>query len=287
MSGPHDLPRSSRGMAPDREMHDVEQLLERYVESTQIRASAELVRRFQVRLAQEPASTPPRRFVAALGAFAPRAAARAFRQSLGAIVGQGHVSALVRLQAIGLLLAALLVLGTVVGGVGAVIVSVVQPPDRSAPQTPLPSRAPRSPEVSASPAPSPSPTVLVTPRPTQTPPARSSVTRGHASHFRKTPPRKVRRRPRPQATATPRPAKAPRPASTPGPTPEPTLGATPTLAPTPIPTPDPTPEPTRAPGPTPASEPPDPTREPEPPNIPRATRVPLDSPQPPDGPPPR
>ena len=128
-------------------------LLERYAATTAITASADVVRRFHERLAHEPASAPPRRFLAALGRLEPGEAWRAFRQSVAAALGRRRTSPLVRLQSVVLTLAVVVALGAAAGGGGLIGVKLVGPPVRAV------TGHPRTPVASPSPSASPSPVV--------------------------------------------------------------------------------------------------------------------------------
>ena len=79
----------------------------------------DLARRVHAAISREPARTPPRRFLAALVGLRPAAARDAFRQSAGVALGRGRFPALVRAQALALVVLIVGVVG-VAGVVGAV-----------------------------------------------------------------------------------------------------------------------------------------------------------------------
>src|SRR5262245_50781062 len=139
---------------PDGGVDPIAQLLERYTASTHVSPPRGLAERIKGRIAEEPASTPPRRFVAALGTGSLLPMVAALGESAGAIVGIGRFGALVRLQALGLVLVVVMALGSVVGSAGALVTRIVAPPMPPAPVMPLSPTVP-PPPPSASPSPEP------------------------------------------------------------------------------------------------------------------------------------
>jgi hypothetical protein len=161
----------------------LESLLEGYARSTEITPAPDLSRRVHAAISREPARTPPRRFLVALFGFRLAAARDAFAQTAGVAVGRGRFPALVRAQAMALVILTLGVVG--VGAVGAAVglrgvvdgldldpppvqVVVSPSPSPSASPTASPSPSP-SPSPSASSSASPSPTVSPSPEPTDEP----------------------------------------------------------------------------------------------------------------------
>lgn len=253
MTGHGDLPRPSgrlpssgtpgdgtpgRGTATD-PVTTMTQLLDRYAASTDVAPPPDLASRIRARIALEPVPTPPRRFVAALGSLAPRAALAAFRHSVGAAFGRGRFPAVVRAQALGLVLLVVLSVGALGAGGVVVLRSVIEGPDRTSPAVPQPS------DVRPSSSPSDGLAVDASPDASATPAPRHTA--------------------RPTPTATPsRPEDTPQPTRSPRSTPTPTPTSTPTRKPRVTPTPEPTDdsqEPPKTPRPT---KTPPPTRTPHP-----------------------
>jgi hypothetical protein len=235
------------------------ELLERHAGRTMVTPRSEWVAQIHGRIAQEAARTPSRRFLVALAALAPREAASAFRQSVSAAFGQGRFPALVRVQAMALVLLVALSVG-VVGAGGAIMAStILRPPE--APEHTVP-------VVQPSPVPSERPTLI--PASPAVPPNRSTPAAAT---------------PRPQATPTLDSAPEPRPTPESHPTPRP--GVTPGVEATPEPHPTPQPHPTQKPHPTPQPHPtqkphptPKPDRTPKPHPTPKAEKTPKPHPTP-------
>ena len=226
----------------------VEALLE-YLATTAVTPPADLTARIHARIAREPDRTPPRRYALALLHLRLGTAAGAFRQLIGVAGGRGTFPALIRMQALGLVLVTVLAAAALAAGAAVGVTRLVQeqrtthptPPTQTILPGPTAKPTPRRSEGLRSPAPSPSDTLhLLAPDPT---PSRTP----HPS-----------RTPRPQdvggADATPHPATTPKAGH-----PEPTR--------TPHPTPRKTPKPARTPRPT---ERPERTRRPEPTETPEA-----------------
>jgi len=103
---------------PPTPTEEAEAALERYRQATQLHHRDDLVSRIHQRLADEPVSTAPRRFVAALRAFDVRGMWRGFRESVGVLVSPRTRSLLVRAQALAVTVA--VVLGITLGSIVAV-----------------------------------------------------------------------------------------------------------------------------------------------------------------------
>ena len=82
--------------------------LERYVQATALRPPADLVLRIGERIAREPISTAPRRFLAALRILDLRGLLRATAQSVSTAFGPGTRSVVLRMQAMAVVLVAVL-----------------------------------------------------------------------------------------------------------------------------------------------------------------------------------
>ena len=147
---------------------DPEHILEAYADATRIVASDQLIRRFQASVVEERARSASRPWS---GALAPLSGARLrLRDSLD-VAFAPHVAFALRLQALALVLLTILALGALVGGAGAVVVQVVNGPDRgaalparvlaadSSQPAPGPVATPAPLERPTSPLPAPSPTV--------------------------------------------------------------------------------------------------------------------------------
>ena len=118
--------------------------LERYAAATALTLPAELSRQIHARIASEPRLTPPRRFALALAALAPGSVLRALRDNADAALGRTSLGAVVRLQALGILLLVVLTVGAL--GAGSIVLAraILQPPDEPLPSLPLPTTAPSS-----------------------------------------------------------------------------------------------------------------------------------------------
>ena len=226
-SGPGQIPQP-----PDSDPA-VEALLE-YLSTTAVTPPADLTARIQARIAREPDRTPPRRYLLALLHLRLRTAAGAFRQLVSVAGGRGTFPALLRVQALGLVLVT--VLAAVALGAGAVVgVTKLVQDRRVTDPTPHPTRTilpgptlsptPRQADDLTTPVPSPSDGVHLldasTPpvEPTRT--ARPSKTPRQAGGSDATPhPAKTPRVERPEPTRTPHPTpkKTLRPDRTPRPT---------------------------------------------------------------------
>jgi len=177
---PSGRPRHSRCIpsspVPVGPVDDVSARLERFAASTHVAPRADLAERVHARLAMEPGPTPPRRFLVAVGALAPRPALAAFRQSLGAALGRGRFPMVVRAQALGLVLLVVLSVGALGAGGAVLLAAVVQQRVQPTPSIPLPKASPSptdaarppaqapifSSSTASSPAPSSAPTHAVT-----------------------------------------------------------------------------------------------------------------------------
>jgi hypothetical protein len=247
------------------------ELLERYAGRTMVTPRSEWVAQIHGRIAQEAARTPSRRFVVALAALAPGEAAAAFRESVAAAFGQGRFPALVRVQAMALVLLVVLSVG-VVGAGGAIMASTIlrppEVPEHTVPvvqPSPVPSERPtRGPVSPTLPADRPTPAVA-TPRPQVTPIAESTRVPLPTPQRRPTP--RPEDTPGVQATPEPHPTPRPHPTQKPHPTPQP--------HPTQKPHPTPQPHPTQKPHPTPK-----PDRTPKPHPTPKAEKTPKPHPTP-------
>ena len=224
----------------------VEALLE-YLATTALAPPADLTARIQARIAQEPDRTPPRRYLLALLHLRLRTAAGAFRQLVGVAGGRGSFPALMRAQAIGLVLVTVLAAAALGAGAVTGVTKLVEERRVSDP--------------------SPHPTRTFTADPTATPTALPS----DGVHLLDASPRTAE--PTETPSKTPRPSRSPRP---------PQIGGSdPTHGPsdaTPHPEKSPRvghPEPTRTPRPT-------PTKTPKPKKTPRPTERPerTDRPEP-------
>jgi hypothetical protein len=229
-----------------------------YAAATDIAPAPTLATRIHARVGQEPRQTPVRRFVVALLALKLGRAWFAFKQAAGAAIGRGSFPAMVRVQALALMLVAVMAMGALGAGGAMGLDALVRPPVHPAPTLPpglvKPSLVPSTmPLVSPEPA-SPSPSIDTTiqrPGPTtdtgNVPPGSTPTPT----------PRDGQHTPRPGHTPapTPRPIPTPRPTHTPQPgeTPKPTHTPKPTLTPKPtrMPRPTETPEPEQTDGPEP------------------------------------
>jgi hypothetical protein len=139
-----------------------------YASVTAISPPPDLAARVLERIGQEPASTPPRRYLAALGALDAGASLRTFRQTLAAALGAGQLPLAVRAQALGLVLLSVLLAG-VGGAAGAVGAGMLIA--EATRQGPAPETVPVQPSLSPRPSlpPSPSPTLTATPEPSPLP----------------------------------------------------------------------------------------------------------------------
>jgi len=253
----------------------MELLLERYARFTDVQPAPDLSRRIAMRIAAEPARTPPRRFLAALGAFRLARARDAFAQTAGVAFGRGRFPALVRAQALGLVVLAVGTVG-VAGIAGAVGVTQVidrfqdqqvvveredeaPSPSLSVEPSPSPSESPGAP----APSPSTSPEPSESPEPSDAPPTDARETDDSSGPG-------VRR------TAEPTERAATTPGSDDKATPRPARTAKPTAKPTPRETRRPrlTPKPTRRPSPEPEDT--DEPRETEEPDDPAESEAPDD-----------
>ena len=244
-----------RGSSPDQTPKGsgsdpaVEALLE-YLATTAVTPPSDLTARIQARIAREPDRTPPRRYLLALLHLRLGTAAGAFRQLVGVVGGRGSFPALMRAQALGLVLVTLLAAAGLAAGAAVGVTKLVQDQRSTHPTPPTRTLLP-------------DPTGIPTPRRSEdlvTPTPSDGVHQLDATH-RPTEPKQTprpSRTPRPQqvggsdpthtpADATQRPDKTPRAGR-----PEPTR--------TPHPTPKKTPRPDRTPRPT---EHPEPTETPE------------------------
>jgi len=235
---------SSAGHPGGPALDPLEDLLVGYVRATEISPAPDLAARIHARIAADPARTPPRRFVAAVWALDAGRALGAFRQTLGSALGHGRFPALVRVQAMGLVLLTLLVVGAgvVIGAMGvstllrgpqpAPVVIAPSPSPWSGPTTPVPTVSPDTTPspgiITPSPTPLPSqPDQPPVPSPTS-PVPETSRTRRPTLGPEGTPgpgvtPRPTRQ-PTPEPLDTPRPTRSPRPPATPEPAETPEAG---------------------------------------------------------------
>lgn len=116
------------------------ELLERFAALTALAPRSDWVRQVHLRIAREPSPTPSRRFFLALTALAPGEAAAALAQSVRAAFGRGRFPAVVRAQAMAVVLLVVLSVGVVGAGGALVLNAVVLPPD--GPTRTLPAVAP-------------------------------------------------------------------------------------------------------------------------------------------------
>ncbi len=129
---PHPSPNAPAGPGGG-DVREMAELMERYAALTALAPRPEWLRQVHLRIAQEPRPTPTRGFLTAMGRLAPRDAAAAFRGSAAAAFGAGRFPAIVRAQAMALVLLVVLSV-TVVGAGGALVVGsivepIVRPPD--------------------------------------------------------------------------------------------------------------------------------------------------------------
>ena len=123
--------------------------------ATDIPPAPTLTARIQARVALEPRQTPVRRFVVALMALKLGRAWFAFGQAAGAAVGRGTFPAMVRVQALALMLVAVMAVGALGAGGAIGLDALVRPPDHPAPTLPpglvqptaAPSAAPGTPSA--------------------------------------------------------------------------------------------------------------------------------------------
>lgn len=220
--------------------HDptMDALLE-YLAATALAPAPDLASRIQVRIAQEPDRTPTRRFLLALVHLRLATALGAFRQLVRVAGGGGNFPALLRAQALGLVLVT--TLSAVALGVGAAVsvqrvISERRGPVPTDPAPTVPSRTTGptlAPIASAPPtddlgSPTPSPQAdapLTHPTPTPDPAAQADrpgktqkPERGSSTTAHPTPRPQPTKTPRPTKTTRPQPTKTPRPGRTPHPT---------------------------------------------------------------------
>ena len=187
MTSPSDAMRTATFRSPDERRRDADGLLNDYVATTAVTASADLVRRFHERLAAEPAPTPARSFVSAVGRLEVRGAWGAFGEALSAAFGGGQTASRLRFQSLAVVLAVVLAVGGAVGGGSALLGSIVRRPGSVSPGHPVPTQTQRpSPSPSATPSPLPSRPRTSSPMPASTPPGGGAVSSGgsasHAGH---------------------------------------------------------------------------------------------------------
>ncbi len=199
-----------------------------YLATTAVRPSSDLTARIQARLEREPDRTPPRRYLLALVRLRPALALGAFRQLVRVANGSGRFPALVRAQAVGLVLATLL--ATVALSIGSAVgvqrlldgptdhawpAPILPTPTERTDRSVTPSLAPSVPPEPASPSPTTRPTDGPdrTARPTR---AQDDPSRGEAT-ARPTarPTRRPRATERPEPTRRPRATERPEPPETP------------------------------------------------------------------------
>jgi hypothetical protein len=89
----------SDAVSGERTLDPTQASLERFLQATAIAPRPDLADRVRWRLAQEPPSTAPRRFLVALGALDARGVMRALRQSIATAFGPGRRPAVLRMQA--------------------------------------------------------------------------------------------------------------------------------------------------------------------------------------------
>ena len=106
------------GGVAEESLAGIDQLLDRFRWSTDIRPSDDLLSRMRTRVSAEPRSTAPRRFVAALRARYGRGIWRSFSQSARAAFGPGTRSMTLRIQALAVVI---VVVGTTGAGSAAAI----------------------------------------------------------------------------------------------------------------------------------------------------------------------
>ncbi len=231
-------PRGS-GQMPERPGSDpaVEALLD-YLATTAVTPPADLTGRIHARIAQEPDRTPPRRYLLALLHLRLRTAAGAFRQLVGVAGGRGTFPAVLRVQALGLVLVTVLTVAALGAGAAVGISRLVQdrrvtditphptqsvlpgpkttPTPRASDDLIVQEASPRSSEPSETPSRTPHPSR--TPRPqraTGSEPTHAPV--APSQHPTRTPKAghpEPTRTPHPTSTRTPRPTKTPRPERT-------------------------------------------------------------------------
>ncbi len=227
-----------------------------YLAGTALAPAPDLASRIQARIAQEPDRTPTSRFLRALVHLRLATALGAFQQLVRVAGGKGSFPALMRAQALGLVLVT--ALSAVALGVGAaasvqrVIFERHGPvPTEPVPNLPSPTEGP-TPLSSASPPPtddprSPTPTPPAEPlrtQPTPSPDATPGAQGDRAGRTQKPgsdtgsgsgPTARPTKTPRPVRTPRPEPTRTPRPTRTPHPTerPEPTDRPEPTETPEP------------------------------------------------------
>lgn len=204
------------------ELAPVAERLETYATHASPMPSADFTDRVMAAVRREPAPTPARTFLRALGAFSPILVARAFTANVRVLAGAGRMPLAVRAQALAVVMLGILVVGTGGGLAAAGAAALLRVADASPAPSPVPSldaRPSLSPSSSASPSPIPEPTASVTAVPGRTIPPTAAST----ATARLTPtPTADDRTPRPTATVrptrTPRETETPRPTDTPRPT---------------------------------------------------------------------
>src|SRR4051794_29119477 len=112
----HVTPRSSSqppGSVTDPTLRETELLIERVAARGALTPRPDWLRSVHERITREPAPTPARRFVRAIVALSPRAAAAAFMASISAVTGRGRIPAVVRAQALAVVLLTVVSVATV------------------------------------------------------------------------------------------------------------------------------------------------------------------------------
>jgi len=148
-------PRSSSqpsGAAPDPALRETELLIGRVAARGAVTPRPDWLRSVHERITQEPVSTPSRRFLRAIIALSPRDAAAAFMASMSAVAGRGRVPAIVRAQALAVVLLTVVSVATLGAGGAIVLERVSRPPVMPTPTSPVVPPTP-SPNATATPTP--------------------------------------------------------------------------------------------------------------------------------------